>query len=93
MNITVLSWEDVTDSFEEVADSDHSKGYPGVAGYVGNADVYCNECVPSEYEESDRAILTTSAWDYPGTSCCVCFKRLDTSVLVYEKGPGRELFD
>jgi hypothetical protein len=83
--IGVIEPEETVDSEEQLAKTDHSNGYPGRAGYVGNADAYCNECVPEEFRETDRAILCSSEWDYPGASCCVCLKRLQTKVLVYDR--------
>jgi hypothetical protein len=68
--------------------------YPGFcAGFVvGECDVLCVQCHDPDSDSTDSPIMGWSEWDYPGVSCHDCGKFLDVRLLVYESGPGSEVY-
>lgn len=57
---------------------------------AADGDTYTVARFPSgEHDESGfgvGVVSCTDEWDYPGASCDICHKRLDTNVLVYDSG-------
>lgn len=80
--ITITNVEELHSS-ENTAKEDHTNGYPGRAGYVGNACAYCNDCVPEEYEQDKNVILCNTECDAPGVICDVCHDVLPTRIIQY----------
>lgn len=70
-------------TFDEVASVINSNGRPGRSGYAGDGYCYCNDCVPTDFKSTDKAILRTDEWDYPGPSCDICNKKLPVKLIHY----------
>jgi hypothetical protein len=64
----------------------------GVAGIIlGTGHVVCPECAPDELPEDYGYLTTADEMDAPGYHCADCERVLDTTVLLYDSGPGSRL--
>lgn len=64
----------------------------GVAGViVDTCTVLCPECYEGEEGEEGGIIFGNEEADYPGLWCEGCDRSLDTHLLCYDSGPGREI--
>lgn len=64
--------------------ADRTHGWPGVAGYVADADVFCWQCAEhmaiDTSATSDAAVLADTEWD-GGATCGHCGIGLDVTAL------------
>jgi hypothetical protein len=93
-DITVISQRDT--DFEMIAATHSYDGsyFPTqCAGFVvDECAVVCHQCHDKEEDSTERPIFGTSEWDFPGHGCHDCGKFLDVRLLVYESGPGSEVY-
>jgi hypothetical protein len=66
----------------------------GYAGFiVGDCTVLCPECHDLEADSTESPIFGSEESDFPGFWCHDCERTLSTYVLVYESGPGSEVYE
>jgi hypothetical protein len=94
-NITVISGrESQYETVRDVVRYDGTQFPTGLAGFiVDQCTVICHECHDPDTDDSDSPIFGVSEWDYPGYTCEDCGRWLDVRLLVYESGPGSEVYE